>query len=166
MFLYEDHKEVKSFSYAKIKYILVLADVSIFDNNQLQQLELRTIKKDVGEEKNSFWVLRYHIWNKSIIIWYFGEFWIMELHWHKICLGSFITDRVFTAWKSMELLKWITGLQTEYGMYQGQKKNKSWTGANPSAGNYTTKNLKQKNSYAGSGFTKISDIKRSRQRCF
>ena len=54
MFLYEDHKEVKSFSYAKIKYILVLADVSIFDNNQLQQLELRTIKKDVGEEKNSF----------------------------------------------------------------------------------------------------------------
>ena len=54
MFLYEDHKEVKSFSYAKIKYILVLADVSIFDNNHLQQLELRTIKKDVGEEKNSF----------------------------------------------------------------------------------------------------------------
>ena len=122
MFLYEDHKEVKSFSYAKIKYILVLADVSIFDNNQLQQLELRTIKKDLGEEKNSFWVLRYHIWNKSIIIWYFGEFWIMELHWHKICLGSFITDRVFTVWKSMELLEWITGLQTEYGMYQGPKK--------------------------------------------
>ena len=51
MFLYEDHKVVKSFSYAETKYILVLADVLMFDNNQLQQLELRTIKKDVGEKK-------------------------------------------------------------------------------------------------------------------
>ena len=46
----------------------------------------------------------------------------MELYWHKIYLGSFITDRVFTGWKNMELLKWITGLETEYGTYQGQKK--------------------------------------------
>ena len=53
MFLTDNQKEVKNFSYAKIKYFLVLVDFSIFDNNQWQQLVLKTIEKDVGEE-NSF----------------------------------------------------------------------------------------------------------------
>ena len=116
MFLTDNQKEVKNFSYAKIKYFLVPVDFSIFDNNQWQQLVLKTIEKDVGEE-NSFWILWYHVWNKSIILWFFGEFWIMELHWHKIYLGSFIIDRVLNGWE-------ITGLFVNIMRYGSELEHK------------------------------------------